>query len=230
MAILSIKNLTKDFYIYNANKEIHSCKNVSFELEEGGFIGIVGLSGAGKSTILKCINRSYLVTEGEILYDSKAFGMIDLAKASERQMLYLRKYEIGYVSQFLNVMPRTTARQHVMNALLEIGTDEAEAKEKAEEMMRYFKLSEDLWDLYPNTFSGGERLRLNLAHTMVKKPRLMLLDEPTASLDNKTKELVKDMLLKLKEQNTSMLGIFHDLEFMDGVCDRVYNISEGKLS
>lgn len=229
MEILQIKNLTKNFYLHNVSKEIKSCKDVNFTLEEGQFIGIVGLSGAGKSTILKCINRSYLASQGEIIYDSKAYGAIDLTKADERQILYLRKHEIGYVSQFLNVMPRTTAKEHVMSALLEAGESVAEAEKKAKEMMAYFRLSEDLWDIYPNTFSGGERLRLNLAHTMVKSPRLMLLDEPTASLDNKTKVLVKDMLIKLKQQQTSMIGIFHDLEFMEGVCDKVFNISEGKL-
>ena len=229
MQILQIKDLTKNFYLHSVEKEIKSCKNVNFTLDEGKFIGIVGLSGAGKSTILKCINRSYLASCGEIIYNSKAFGEIDLVTASEREILYLRKNEIGYVSQFLNVMPRTTAKEHVMSALLEAGEDMASSVKKAEEMLSYFKLSEDLWDIYPNTFSGGERLRLNLAHTMVKNPRLMLLDEPTASLDNKTKILVKDMLIKLKNQQTSMIGIFHDLEFMDGVCDKVFNISEGKI-
>ena len=116
-----------------------------------------------------------------------------------------------------------------MNALLETGEAMSSAKKRAEEMLAYFKLPEELWDIYPNTFSGGERLRLNLAHTMVKTPRLMLLDEPTASLDNKTKVLVKDMLIKLKDQKTSMIGIFHDLEFMDGVCDKVFNITEGRI-
>ena len=114
-----------------------------------------------------------------------------------------------------------------MNALLDMGEGEKLSEHKACEMLSYFKLSEELWDIYPNTFSGGERLRLNLAHTMVRNPRLMLLDEPTASLDNKTKVLVKDMLSKLKGKKTSMLGIFHDLEFMEGICDKVYNISEG---
>lgn len=229
MEILKIENLGKTFYLHDPEKIIHSCQNISFTLNQGEFIGIVGLSGAGKSTILKCIHRSYLPTEGNIYYESEAFGKINLATASEREILYLRKYEIGYVSQFLNVMPRTTARQHVMNALLEMGVDAAQAKEEAEQMLSYFRLSENLWDVYPNTFSGGERLRLNLAAAMVRKPRFMLLDEPTASLDNKTKILVKDMLKKLKEKKTSMLGIFHDLEFMDGVCDRVYNISEGSF-
>ena len=230
MEILKIEHVAKNFYLHNAQKEIHSCQNISFSLEEGQFIGIVGLSGAGKSTILKCIHRTYLASEGHIYYQSAAFGRIDLTQASEREILYLRKKELGYVSQFLNVRPRTTAREHVMNALLETGVSGGDAKSRSEEMLAYFRLPENLWDIYPNTFSGGERLRLNLAHTMVKQPRLMLLDEPTASLDNKTKLLVKDMLVKLKNQGTSMIGIFHDLEFMDGLCDRVFNISEGVIT
>ncbi|NCC67337.1 MAG: ATP-binding cassette domain-containing protein [Clostridia bacterium] len=230
MEILRIDGFSKSFYMHSVKREIKSCQNISFALEKGQFIGIVGPSGAGKSTILKCINRTYLPTCGSIMYDSEAFGQTDLAKVSEREMLYLRKYEIGYVSQFLSVMPRTTAKEHVMSALLEIGKCEREAARDSEEMLSYFKLPEELWDIYPNTFSGGERLRLNLAHTMVKRPRLMLLDEPTASLDNKTKILVREMLKKLKNTDTSMIGIFHDLEFMEGVCDKVFSISEGAFT
>ncbi|MFZ7134211.1 MAG: phosphonate C-P lyase system protein PhnL [Eubacteriales bacterium] len=229
MHILTINNLSKHFYLHHLNRIIKSCNEVSFSLEEGQFIGIVGLSGAGKSTILKCIHRTYLPIGGEIWYYSKAYGNIDLASATEREILYLRKYEIGYVSQFLNVMPRSTAKEHVMSALLEMNCDASEADKGAKEMLTHFRLPKNLWDIYPNTFSGGERLRLNLAHAMVKKPRLMLLDEPTASLDNNTKMLVKDILIKLKNNNTSMLGIFHDLEFIEGLCDQIYNISSGEL-
>ena len=229
MNILEVTNLTKTFYLHSTKQWIHSCQNINFELQNGKFIGIVGLSGAGKSTILKCIHGTYLVTSGTILYSSEAFGMIDLTKITQQQILYLRKNEIGYVSQFLNIMPRTTAKEHVINALLEMGKTEEEAEKDACEMLQYFKLPENLWDLYPNTFSGGEKLRLNLAYTMVKKPRLMLLDEPTAGLDTKTKVLVKEMLLNLKDEGTSMIGIFHDLEFMDGLCDEVLNMSEGEL-
>ena len=228
MEILKIENVAKNIYLHNAQKEIHSCQNISFSLEEGQFIGIVGLSGAGKSTILKCIHRTYLASEGHIYYQSAAFVQIDLTQASEREILYLRKKELGYVSQFLNVMPRTTAKEHVMNSLLAIGADANQARVRAEEILDYFKLPENLWDLYPQTFSGGERLRLNLAHTMVKQMRLLLLDEPTASLDNKTKLLVRDILLQLKD-STAMVGIFHDLEFMDGVCDRVVRPENGRL-
>jgi len=229
MVILSIQNLAKTFYLHKPGLEIKSCQNVSFTLEEGEFIGIVGLSGAGKSTILKCINRSYLPTQGDMVYESEAFGTIDLVTASEREILWLRRKEIGYVSQFLNVMPRTTAKEHVMNALTDMGIDAEAAEKDSEEMLTYFRLPEKQWDIYPATFSGGERLRLNLAHAMVKKPRLLMLDEPTASLDSKTKILVRDMLQKLKGMNTSIIGIFHDIEFMEGLCDKVFNISEGTI-
>ena len=227
MEILRIEGLSKTFHIHTPERDIHSCQKIGFSLCQGQFIGIVGRSGAGKSTILKCIHRSYLPTEGSILYHSAALGDIDLSTATEREMLYLRRREIGYVSQFLNIMPRTTAREHVMSALLDTGVHRQEAAAGAQAMLDYFQLPEELWDMYPATFSGGERLRLNLAHTMVKSPRLMLLDEPTASLDSQTKTLVKEMLIRLKAQNTSMIGIFHDLEFMEGLCDQVYNISEG---
>ncbi|MDR1579763.1 MAG: ATP-binding cassette domain-containing protein [Synergistaceae bacterium] len=229
MEILRVTNLAKNFYLHNPGREIKSCRNISLALEHGEFIGIAGISGAGKSTILKCINRGYLPTKGDIIYDSEAFGKIDLAAASEREILYLRRHEIGYVSQFLNVMPRTTAIEHVINALTGIGIDAGNAETDAREMLIYFRLPENLWDIYPATFSGGERLRLNLAHAMVKKPRLLMLDEPTASLDSKTKILVRDMLQKLKDKSTSMIGIFHDIEFMEGVCDKVFNISDGEI-
>ena len=138
--------------------------------------------------------------------------------------------DIGFTlheGEFIGIVGRSGAGK---SALLEIGVAAGEAERRAKEMLDYFRLQEELWDIYPQTFSGGERLRLNLAHAMVKRPRLMLLDEPTASLDNKTKVLVKDILQQLKEEKTSMLGIFHDLEFMEGVCDKVFNMSEGSFA
>lgn len=227
--ILEIRGLSKEFCLHEQGKIIKSCKDISFTLKKGNFIGIVGTSGAGKSTVLRCIYRTYLSTTGSVIYRSLAYGPIDLAAASERQILHLRKAEIGYVSQFLSVLPRTTARQHVVDAALEAGFSQKEAEERAEEMLSYFRLNRELWELYPATFSGGEKLRLNLAHAMVKAPRLLLLDEPTASLDPDSKLLVRDLLLKLKKEGTSMLGIFHDLAFMEGLCDEVYNLSRGSF-
>ena len=198
----------------------------------GQFVGITGRSGSGKSTILRCIWRTNLPERGRILYDSQRFGMLDLAQATQRQMLYLRAYELGYVSQFLNALPRQTAYDIVLKSALEAyGADErSRAEEETERMLRHFDLDEGLWELYPRTFSGGEKLRLNIAAAMIKRPRLLLLDEPTASLDNASKLKVRSLIEQLKAEGTTMLGIFHDLEFMEGLCDHEFNMQEGMMA
>jgi len=163
-------------------------------------------------------------------FNSSQYGMIDLAQASEQQIVDIRRKEIGYVSQFLKVLPRVSALRVVQEALIEMGNTEEEAEKSARVMLAFFQLPEKLWDAYPNTFSGGEKLRLNLARAMIKQPKLLLLDEPTASLDNQSKEFVKDMMIKLKKSGTSMVGIFHDLDFMEQVVDLEYAMSEGQLN
>ncbi|GGA33953.1 phosphonate C-P lyase system protein PhnL [Psychrobacillus lasiicapitis] len=230
MAMLEIVDFGKRFTIHHLGKTMPAIQNINLSLEAGEFIGIVGKSGSGKSTILKSIYRTYLPDEGKIMYDSERFGEVDLAQISERQMLYLRKYEIGYVSQFLSVMPRTTCRQLVTNALLEMGESVAVARGEAEKALAHFELDPKLWDSYPNTFSGGEKLRLNIAMATVKKPRLLLLDEPTASLDQQSKIKVREIIEKLKKQGTTLVGIFHDIEFMDGLCDKVYDMQTRQLT
>ena len=225
--MLEIKNISKTYN--RQGKDFFAVKDVNLNILDGDFVHIIGRSGSGKSTILKCLYRTYIPQEGAIWYNSKKFGLINLLEASERQIIYLRKYEIGYVSQFLNVMPRTTAREIIEQAVLEMGYDEEFAKREAEKMLIHFELDKELWDTYPNNFSGGEKLRLNIARAMVKHPRLLLLDEPTASLDNASKMKVKELIEQLKAEGTTMVGIFHDIEFMDGVCDKTYNMQNGKL-
>jgi alpha-D-ribose 1-methylphosphonate 5-triphosphate synthase subunit PhnL len=178
---------------------------------------------------LKCIYRTYTPTHGTIQYSSARYGMIDLAQATDRQMIFIRKYEIGYVSQFLNVMPRTSAWKLVKLAGLDMGGTEDQAESEATRILTHFELKRELWERYPNTFSGGEKLRLNIAMAMVKRPRLLLLDEPTASLDANSKERVKELLTQVKQEGATMLGIFHDLEFMEQLCDREYKISAGSI-
>lgn len=226
--LLEIQSLSKTFTIHHLEKTIGAVENISFSLKKGDFIGIVGKSGSGKSTVLKSIYRTYLPEKGEIWYKSKKFGPLDLAKASERDILYLRKYEMGYVSQFLNVMPRTTARELVEQAVIEMGKSKSEAENAAKQALTHFELDPELWDNYPNTFSGGEKLRLNIARAIVKQPRLLLLDEPTASLDDQSKQKVREIIEKLKQDGTTLLGIFHDLAFMDGLCNEVYDLQEKK--
>ncbi|WP_199617689.1 phosphonate C-P lyase system protein PhnL [Paenibacillus alkalitolerans] len=229
-SILTIENLSKSFTLHNLNKHINALDRIDLDLKEGEFVGITGKSGSGKSTILKSIYRTYAVKGGNIWYASKKFGRINLAEASEREIVYLRKHEIGYVSQFLSVMPRTTARELVEQASAEMGNTEDAAKREAEKMLEHFELDEDLWDSYPATFSGGEKLRLNIARAMVKRPRLLLLDEPTASLDHGSKTKVRELMEQLMREGTTMLGIFHDLEFMNNLCHREYNMHDGHFT
>ncbi|MDQ0232732.1 phosphonate C-P lyase system protein PhnL [Metabacillus malikii] len=228
--LLEINNLSKTFQLHHIGKHIRAASHVDIRLNEGEFVGITGKSGSGKSTILKCIYGTYRIEEGDIIYHSKKFGPLNLATASDRQMIYLRKHEIGYVSQFLNVMPRTSARQLVKQAIVEMGEDAMFAEQETENILVHFELDRELWDSYPTTFSGGEKLRLNIARAMVKKPRLLLLDEPTASLDHDSKLKVKQLIEQLMKEGTTMLGIFHDLEFMHHLCDREYNMQNGEFT
>jgi alpha-D-ribose 1-methylphosphonate 5-triphosphate synthase subunit PhnL len=225
--ILEINDLSKSFILHNQRKNIHAVSNITITVKKGEFIGITGKSGSGKSTILKSIYGTYRVQQGDIWYDSSRFGAINLAKATEREMIYLRKHEIGYVSQFLNVMPRTTARQLVTGAILEMGQTREMANIETEKILGHFEIGKELWDSYPATFSGGEKLRLNIARAMVKRPRLLLLDEPTASLDHDSKVKVKTLLEQLMNEGTTMLGIFHDLEFMNRLVTREYSMQNG---
>lgn len=224
---LEINGLSKGFTLHAANRRIRGCENISLRVREGEFVGITGRSGSGKSTILKCLYRTNLPEAGEIWYDSAAFGRVNLATLDERRVIWLRNYEIGYVSQFLDAIPRTTAHDIVLQSALEAFPDPTDAEAETVRMLKHFDFSPALWDLFPNTFSGGEKLRLNIARAMVRQPRLLLLDEPTASLDNESKLKVRAVIEQLKASGATMLGIFHDLEFMEGVCDREYNMQAG---
>lgn len=227
--LLAIQGLSKSFTVHAMDQHIKGCSDINLTIMPGEFVGITGKSGSGKSTILRCLYRTNLPESGRILYDSKAFGVIDLAQASQRQIIYLRTHEIGYVTQFLDALPRRSAYDIVMQSALETyGAHQAErCRRETESMLRHFDLSEEIWGVYPRTFSGGEKLRLNIAAAMIKEPRLLLLDEPTASLDNNSKLKVRELIERLKDHGTTMLGIFHDLEFMEGLCDHEFNMQEG---
>jgi len=225
--LLEVKNLSKSFRIHALKKTLAGCGNVSFTVGEGEFVGITGRSGSGKSTVLKLVYRTYLAQQGEVWYRSETLGPVELGRLDERLVLDLRQRELGYISQFLGVIPRTTAREVLEHAVLDRGGGLEEAHDKAEAMLAHFEIDQGLWDSYVNTFSGGEKLRLNIARAMVKGPRLLLLDEPTASLDQHSKERVRILLEQLKSEGVTMLGIFHDLEFMGALCDREYPMAGG---
>lgn len=223
--MLEVKNLFKVFRLYTiGDKAIDGFRDVSLSVKTGEFLGISGPSGAGKSSLLKCIYRTYIPTGGEIWYDSAKRGRVNLAALPDYEVTALREREMGYVSQFLNVIPRVTVVDVVAEPLIRMGTDTEEAKLEAMSVMERLFIPSALFDVYPATLSGGERQRVNIARAVTGRPRLLLLDEPTASLDKKSMAAVVDLLKEIKKGGTTMIGIFHDPLIIDGLSDRVFRM------
>jgi len=226
--VLQVKNLAKDFTMHiRGGVVIPSFAGVSFETKAGSLLALTGPSGTGKSSLLKCIYRTYLPSAGKIFYTAKDGAVIDLVSAGDWEILSLRRSEIGYVSQFFRVMPRISALETLIEPLVSRGADREEALEKARDMLSQVGLGKALWDMYPSTFSGGEKQRLNILHAIITKPRLLLLDEPTASLDKGYKERIMEMILALKAEGTAMIGVFHDRDALLALSDTRYDLVLG---
>ncbi len=222
--MLTIENLAKTFVIHILDrKRIEAFHEVPFCVKKGQFVGISGHSGSGKSSVLKCIYRTYLPTSGAIRYRSRD-GEADLARLPEQEVIALRIQEIGYVSQFLRVIPRVPALDVVAEPLYALGTSRQEGREKARHLLTRLNIPDRLHDAYPNTFSGGEQQRINIARAVIWKPSLLLLDEPTASLDKDSEVRVIEILRELKREGTSMVGIFHDPATMALIADEVFHL------
>jgi len=209
--LLSVEHLRKRFCLHLLDKLlVEPIEDLSFRLKEGEFGVIAGPSGAGKTTVLKCIYRSYLPSGGSIYYRLVKGSWVDLATCPEREVLEIRKREIALVTQFFQCAPRIPAEEVVARPRLEQGKKHEEAVEEARDLLRRFKIPEKLWKAYPVTFSGGEQQRVNLARAIVQKPRLLLLDEPTASLDEKSMHSFLQALDEVRQHDTTCLAIFHD--------------------
>ncbi len=224
--MISVENLAKTFTLHIlGDKTLEACRDVSFRVPPGSFLGLAGPSGAGKSTVLKCLYRTYLATSGAIRYQSAAYGPVDLAALPDRAVIDIRHREMGYVSQFLKVIPRVSALDVVMEPIVSRnGAAKQDARRRAAELLEQVRIPPRLFDAYPATFSGGEQQRINIARAIGWKPRLLLLDEPTASLDRDSVAIVLELLKDLRRQGTTMIGIFHDPELLQSVTDAVYHI------
>jgi alpha-D-ribose 1-methylphosphonate 5-triphosphate synthase subunit PhnL len=224
-AILKIEGLYKHFQLHDQNKLIPSCANAGLEAHGGELSALVGPTGAGKSSVLKCVYRTYLPSAGRMLFRDAAGHVTDLAQASEYRMLELRQSEIGFVTQFLHCLPRKSALDVVAAPLVARGDILENAQEKARELLRLLNVPERLWAVPPATFSGGEKQRVNLARGLIARPRLLLLDEPTASLDPATTDRVVDLLKVIKAEGVAMLAIFHHPELVRRLADRVVELA-----
>ncbi len=229
MNILEVNDLSKIFHLYILNnKRIEALKQINFTMKQGEIIGLTGKSGSGKSSLMKCIYRTYLATSGEIIYTSLN-GNVDMVTADDHHVIDLRREEIYYCSQFLSVIPRVPAVDVVCENLFRIEKDKNAARKKAKEMLEELALPTELFDAFPVTFSGGEQQRINVARAIIATPRFLLIDEPTASLDIKTKDVVIDMILQLKKNGTSVLCISHDEYTLDRLVDRRIDLQLGRI-
>ncbi|MDR0997151.1 MAG: phosphonate C-P lyase system protein PhnL [Zoogloeaceae bacterium] len=222
--VLKIDALCKSFYLHEQGKTIPSCAKVSLEVFPGTLTALVGPTGAGKSSVLKCVYRSYLPSAGRLLYRDAEGHVSDLAQVAETRMLALRGREIGFVTQFLHCLPRKAAEDVVAAPLIARGADKAKARGKARELLACLNVPERLWGVPPATFSGGEKQRVNLARGLIARPRLLLLDEPTASLDPATSARVVELLQTIKAEGVAMLAIFHHPELVTRLADRVIEL------
>ena len=214
--------LSKTFLMHmRGGTRIEAFRDVSFTLAEGQFLGVSGPSGSGKSSLLKCLYRTYLPSRGAIWYTDGSAETRDLAATDEHVILALRRQEIGYVSQFFPVIPRVSALNTIANGMVARGFPRPESEERARELLARLAIPRALWDMFPSTFSGGEKQRINIIHAIIAQPRLLLLDEPRASLDAASAREAVSLILELKEQGTAMIGVFHDAALLSRLSDQL---------
>lgn len=230
MPLLAVSDLQKDFVLHVlGGKRVVALRGLSFVVEAGAFVGILGPSGGGKSTLLKCLYRTYLASHGSIAYERTDGTTVDLASADDEEIIALRGAEIGYVSQFLRPTPRVTAVDLVARPLIGRGADREEARGQAAALLRRLALPDDLLDGYPVLFSGGEQQRVNIARALIAPPRLLLLDEPTSALDAANQETVLTLLRETHAAGTTIIGTFHDLDVIRRLADRYLHVRDGRL-
>lgn len=226
-----IRNLDKSFHLHILNgKVIPGFADVSFDVPEGAFVGIAGKSGSGKSSLLKCLYRTYLADSGEIIYRRHSGEAVDLVTTDDDTMLDIRQREIGYVSQFLHPAPRVSALDLASRPLVHGGVEREEAHEIVARFFRELELPQDLWDGYPVLFSGGEQQRVNIARALASRSKILLLDEPTSALDERLQKTVARLLGERQSTGTTIIGIMHDQQLLSSLADSIVYMHEGAVT
>ena len=223
--LLRVEGLSKAFTLHlHGGARLPVVHGVSFAVAAGECVVLGGPSGVGKSSILKMAFGNYLVGEGRILV-ADGERVIDVARAEPKDILDARRRILGYVSQFLRVIPRVGAIDVVAAAAQESGLDRAAARDRAASLLARLDLPERLWSVPPATFSGGEQQRVNIARGFAGRHRLLILDEPTASLDAANRGAVIDLIAERKALGTGFLATFHDEDVRARVADRIVDVS-----
>jgi alpha-D-ribose 1-methylphosphonate 5-triphosphate synthase subunit PhnL len=222
--VLELSNVSKSFTMHlQGGVELPVLSGVSFCVHPGECAVITGPSGTGKSSILKMIAGSYRCGAGSIFVHEER-ETTDIARAEARRILALRKTTIGYVSQFLRAIPRVPAIDVVAEPLIFAGLDRESARQRAGRLLERLNVPPRLWTLPPATFSGGEQQRVNVARGLAPSYSILLLDEPTASLDAANRAAVVDLIKEKKLARTAIVAAVHDGEVRDAIADRVIDI------
>jgi alpha-D-ribose 1-methylphosphonate 5-triphosphate synthase subunit PhnL len=224
-AMIEISDARKSFVMHlQGGIELPVVRGVSFQVVSGECVVLSGPSGAGKSSILKMIFGNYRCDGGRIGIRHQG-ELIDLAKAEPRQVLGVRRCTIGYVSQFLRAVPRVATVDVVAEPLIANGMARAEARDRSGQLLRRLNIPERLWALPPSTFSGGEQQRVNIARGFISDLPILLLDEPTASLDAANRAVVVELVEQKKTQGVAMVAIVHDDEIRREIADRIVDVT-----
>lgn len=228
--LIIVEDLAKTFVLHNAESAtIPVFQDLTLQVAAGECVVLAGESGVGKSTLMRSIFGNYLPTQGAVkVWHDGAY--VDITKANPHEVLEVRRRTLGYVSQFLRVIPRVPTLQLVMEPLLENGVPFEEAKDRASELLSALRLPQAHWDLPPATFSGGEQQRVNIARSFIRKYPVLLLDEPTASLDAENRAIVVRLINEALKEGAAMIGIFHDLDVRDAVASRLFEVSQFKAA
>ena len=220
LPVIEVSGLCKEFILHQqGGTRIEALRDVSFHVNAGECVALYGPSGSGKSTMLKALYGNYLPTSGSILVRCSG-RETDIAHASPREVSRLRRECISYVSQFLHVIPRVSTLDLVAEPLLAAGCKEEEALRRARNLLQRLNLPERLWNLAPATFSGGEQQRVNIARGFCRPTPVLLLDEPTASLDAMNRKIVVELIREACARGCAVVGIFHDDDTRTAVAHR----------
>lgn len=228
--LIVVEDLAKTFILHNADSAVIPVfERLRLAVGPGECLVLAGESGVGKSSLMRSIYGNYMPTKGsvKVLHDGE---YVDITTATPHEVLAVRRRTLGYVSQFLRVIPRIPTLQLVMEPLLENGVALEEARERAVALLADLRLPEAHWRLPPATFSGGEQQRVNIARSFIREYPVMLLDEPTASLDAENRAIVVELIRKALGRGAAMIGIFHDQDVRDAVATRLFSVVDFKAA